>query len=46
MIAAEPSASRWAPVALRNLPLPQPHLALLVAGFVLQAVRPLRLPAA
>ncbi|MGH2417701.1 MAG: methyltransferase family protein [Candidatus Limnocylindria bacterium] len=32
------------PVALRNLPLPEPHLALLGAGIVLQAVRPLRLP--
>jgi protein-S-isoprenylcysteine O-methyltransferase Ste14 len=33
-----------APVALRNLPLPEPHLALLAAGIVLQAVHPLRLP--
>ncbi len=32
------------PVTLRNLPLPEPHLAVLAAGIVLQAVRPLRLP--
>jgi protein-S-isoprenylcysteine O-methyltransferase Ste14 len=38
--------SAGAPVAVRNLPLPEPHLALLMAGFVLQAVRPLRLPGA
>jgi protein-S-isoprenylcysteine O-methyltransferase Ste14 len=35
-----------APVAVRNIPLPEPHLALLMAGIVLQAVRPLRLPGA
>ena len=38
--------SRRASVALGNLPLPEPHLALLAAGVALQAVRPLRLPAA
>lgn len=36
-----PARSR---VAVRNLPLPEPHLALLATGIVLQAVRPLRLP--
>ena len=40
---ARPVPSR-APVAVRNLPLPEPHLALLAAGIVLQAVRPLHLP--
>jgi protein-S-isoprenylcysteine O-methyltransferase Ste14 len=43
MSAPQPAARR-APVALRNLPLPEPHLAVLAAGIVLQAVRPLRLP--
>jgi protein-S-isoprenylcysteine O-methyltransferase Ste14 len=31
-------------VRLSNLPLPEPHLALLGAGIVLQLIRPLRLP--
>ena len=31
-------------IALRNLPLPEPHLVLLGVGIVLQAIRPLRLP--
>ena len=33
-------------VALRNLPLPEPHLALLGLGLVLHRLRPLRLPVA
>ena len=32
------------PVSLRNLPLPEPHLAVLATGILLQAVHPLRLP--
>ncbi len=31
-------------IRLSNLPLPEPHLALLGAGLVLQAIRPIRLP--
>ncbi|HET9417129.1 MAG TPA: isoprenylcysteine carboxylmethyltransferase family protein, partial [Candidatus Limnocylindria bacterium] len=31
-------------VRLSNLPLPEPHLALLGAGIVLQRIRPMRLP--
>jgi protein-S-isoprenylcysteine O-methyltransferase Ste14 len=31
-------------VRLSNLPLPEPHLALLGAGLVLQRIRPMRLP--
>lgn len=42
---APPVPSR-AQVTVRNIPLPEPHLALLAAGIVLQAVRPLHLPAA
>ena len=38
------SSEARVPVALRNLPLPEPHLALLGAGILFQAVRPLRLP--
>jgi len=41
MSGAAPSTSRRTHIALRNLPLPKPHLALLAAGMVLQAVRPL-----
>ena len=37
-------ASPRAPVALRNLPLPEAHLALLALGLALQWLRPLRLP--
>ena len=44
MSEAAPSPSRRNLVALRNLPLPEPHLALLAASIVLNAVRPLRLP--
>ncbi|HJP71010.1 MAG TPA: methyltransferase [Candidatus Limnocylindria bacterium] len=32
------------PIVLRNVPIPEPHLALLAVGLVLQAARPLRLP--
>ena len=44
MSAEAPSPPARVPVALRNLPLPEPHLALLIAGIVLQAVHPLRVP--
>lgn len=40
-----PSQTTRLPAALRNLPLPEPHLALLATGIVLQAVHPLRLAA-
>lgn len=44
MSGAGPSTSRRTLLTLQNLPLPEPHLALLTAGIVLQAVRPLPMP--
>ena len=41
-----PAATPGMPTAVRNLPLPEPHLALLATGVVLQAIRRLPLPLA
>ena len=38
------AAAGGLPAAMRNLPLPEPHLALLATGLVLQLIRPLPLP--
>ena len=40
------AATQGMPTAVRNLPLPEPHLALLATGVALQAIRPLPLPVA
>jgi protein-S-isoprenylcysteine O-methyltransferase Ste14 len=45
MNVSEPPDHRPVPLLLGNLPLPEAHLALLGVGIVLQAVRPLPLPA-
>ena len=45
MNVSEPPDHRRVPFLVSNLPLPEPHLALLGAGVVLQALRPLPLSA-